>query len=97
MHFFFFQVYRVLNPALLSWKMLVFLFLLAMLGTSQCLVFAPLINTVLLGAPMLSTRWIKTSTYLQSEPFLSITFIFINVKLLTIFAHNPNVLGLCSS
>jgi hypothetical protein len=35
---------------------------------SHCLVFVPLINTVLLlGAPMLPTRWVKISTYLQLE------------------------------
>jgi hypothetical protein len=34
----------------------------------------PLIDTVLLlGAPMLPTRWVKISTYLQSETFLSDT------------------------
>jgi hypothetical protein len=55
-------------------------------------VFVPLINTVLrLGAPVLPTRWVKISTYLQSEPLLSITFIPINLKLLLIFVNNPNV------
>jgi hypothetical protein len=34
------------------------------------------INIVLLlGAPMLPTRWIKISTYLRFEPFLSVIFI----------------------
>jgi hypothetical protein len=38
-------------------------------------VFVPLINTVLLlGAPMLPTRRVNISTYLQSDRFLSITF-----------------------
>jgi hypothetical protein len=36
--------------------------------------------------------WVKISTYLHSEPFLSITFIIINRKLLIIFVQNPNVL-----
>jgi hypothetical protein len=66
-------------------KMLAFVFLPVILETSSCLVFAPLINTVLLGAPMMPT-------YFQSETFLSITFILINLKLLTIFVHTPNVL-----
>jgi hypothetical protein len=62
----------VLNPAFPSWKMLVFVILLTMLGTSQRLAFVPQINTVLLlGAPMLPTWWVKSSTYLQSEWFLS--------------------------
>jgi hypothetical protein len=57
-------------PALPSWKMLVFLILLAVLGTSQSLVFVPLLNTVLLlCTPMLTTWWVKISTYLQSERF----------------------------
>jgi hypothetical protein len=52
----FFRCIVALNPALPIWKMLVFVFLLAMLGTSQSLVLVPLINTVLLlGAPMLPT------------------------------------------
>jgi hypothetical protein len=56
--------------ALRFWKILAFAFLPAILGTSQCLVFVPPINSVLLlGAPMLSTRWVKISTYLQSERF----------------------------
>jgi hypothetical protein len=39
------------------------------------------INTVLLlGAPMLPTRWVKISTYLQSEQFLSIIFILMNLN-----------------
>jgi hypothetical protein len=60
---------------------------------SHCLVFVPLINIVLLlGAPMLSTRWVKISTYLQLEPFLSIIFILINLKLLKLLVHNPNIL-----
>jgi hypothetical protein len=60
-----------LNLALPSWKMLPFVSLQAVLGTSHCLVFV-LINTVLLlGAPMLPTRWAKISTYLQSEQSLN--------------------------
>jgi hypothetical protein len=47
------------NPALPSWKMLVFVFLLAMLGTSQNLAFV-----LLLGAPMLRKWWVKISTYI---------------------------------
>jgi hypothetical protein len=67
--FFFF----LLNPALPSWKMSVFVSLLAMFGTSQSLAFVPQINTVpMLGAPMLPTRWVKISIYLQSERFLFI-------------------------
>jgi hypothetical protein len=81
------------NPALPFWKMLASVFLPAILGTSHCLMFVPLINIVLLlGAPMLPTRWVKLSTHLQSGPFLSITFILINLKLLIIFVHTPNVL-----
>jgi hypothetical protein len=43
---------------------------------------------------MLPLRWVKISTYtyLQSESFLSITFILINLKLLILFVHDPNVL-----
>jgi hypothetical protein len=41
---------------------------------------------------MLPMRWVRISTYLQSETFLSITFILINLKLLIIFVHTPNVL-----
>jgi hypothetical protein len=81
-----------LNPALPFWKMLPFVFLPTILGTSNCLVFVPLINTVLLDAPMLPTRWVKISTYLQSETFLSIIFLLINLKLLIIFVHTPDVL-----
>jgi hypothetical protein len=44
-----------LHLALLSWKMLVLVSLLAMLGSSQRLAFVPQINTVLLDAPMLPT------------------------------------------
>jgi hypothetical protein len=62
-----------LNPTLPSWKMSVFVFMLAMLRTSQSLVFVPLINTVLLlGAPVLPMWRIKISTYSKSERFLSI-------------------------
>jgi hypothetical protein len=89
---FLFRSIMVLNPALPSLKMLAFVFLPEILGTFHCLVFYRLINTVLLGAPMLPTRWVKISTYLQSEPFLSITYILINLKLLILFVHNPNVL-----
>jgi hypothetical protein len=45
---------------------------------------------------MLPTRWVKISTYLQSEPFLSVIFILNNLKLLTLFVHIPNVSVLCS-
>jgi hypothetical protein len=54
-----------------SWKVFFFVFLLAMLGTSQSLVFVPIMNT-LPGEPMLSTWWIKISTYLQPGRFLSV-------------------------
>jgi hypothetical protein len=48
-------------------------------------ILALLLNTILLlYAPMLPTRWVKISTYLHSEPFLSITFL-LKLKLLTIF------------
>jgi hypothetical protein len=58
-----------------------------------CLVFVPLINSVLLlGAPVVPTCWVKILTYLQSQPFFSITFILIDLKLLITFVHNPNVL-----
>jgi hypothetical protein len=46
----------------------------------------------LLGAPVLPTRWVKISTYLQSGTFLSITFMLINLKLLIMFVRTPNVL-----
>jgi hypothetical protein len=75
-----FRTNVVLNPALPFWKILVFVFLPAVFGTSNCLMFVPLINTVLLlGAPMLPTRWVKISTYLQSERFPSDT-LHSNVK-----------------
>jgi hypothetical protein len=83
----------VLNPVLPFWKMLVFVLPVAMLGTSYCLVWVPLINTVLLhGEPMLPTWWANISAYLQSKPLFSITFILTNLKLLIIFVHTPNVL-----
>jgi hypothetical protein len=64
---------------------LAFMFLPAILGVSHYLLFVPVINTVLLlGAPMLPTRLVKISTYLQPGPFFSITFILINLKLLII-------------
>ncbi|PNF15180.1 hypothetical protein B7P43_G14670 [Cryptotermes secundus] len=86
--FFLFRSF-VLNPALLFWKMLAFVFVPAILWTSHCLMFVPLTSTVpLLGAPMLPTRWVKISTYLKSEQFLSIT---LNLKLLIIFDNTPNI------
>jgi hypothetical protein len=45
MHLFLFRPIVALNPALPSWKMLVFVSLLAMLGTSQGLAFVPLTNS----------------------------------------------------
>jgi hypothetical protein len=48
MHFLLFRSIVVLNPALPYWKMLAFMFLPAVFGTSICLVFVPQINTVLL-------------------------------------------------
>jgi hypothetical protein len=56
-----------------------------MLGASQRLAFVPQTNTVLLGAPMLPTRWVKISTYLQSERFFFIIFYNFVLKLLIIF------------
>jgi hypothetical protein len=51
--------------------------LLAMFGTSQRLAFVPLTNTVLLlGAPVQPTWWVKILTYLQSERFLFIIYIY---------------------
>jgi hypothetical protein len=89
-----------LNHALPSWEMLVFVSLLAMFGTSQRLAFAPLTNTILrLGAPMQPTRWVKISTYLQSERFLSIIFYNLVLRLLIIvkaLVLNPYVHVLCS-
>jgi hypothetical protein len=41
---------------------------------------------------MLQTQWVKISTYLQSETFLSVTFLLINIKFLIMFCHNRNVL-----
>jgi hypothetical protein len=80
MHFFLFRSIVGSNLALPFWKMLAFVSLPVILGTSHCLVFVPLINTVLLlGAPMLPTRRVKVSTYLQSEPFHSIIFIVIDL------------------
>jgi hypothetical protein len=84
MHFFLFRPTVALNPALPSWKMSVFVTLLAMFGTSRRLAFVPQVNTVLLlGAPMLPTRWLKILTYLQLERFLF--FIFYNLTLLILF------------
>jgi hypothetical protein len=89
-----------LYSVLLSWKMLVFVSLLAMLGTSQHLVFVPLTNTVLLlGAPMQPTWWVKILTYLQSERFLFIIFYNLVFKLSIIVEAvvlNPYVHVLCS-
>jgi hypothetical protein len=90
-----------LSPAPRSWKMLVFVSLLAMLGTSQRLASVPLINTVLLlGAPMQPTWWVKILIYLQSKRFLYIVFYNLVFKLLIIVKSlvlNPNVPVLCSS
>jgi hypothetical protein len=92
-HFFFLKSIVTLKPARLFWKMLAFVFLPSIIGTSHSLVFVPLINTaILFGAPMLPTQWVKISIYFQSEPFPSITFILINLKLLIMFVHTPNVL-----
>jgi hypothetical protein len=54
----------LLNPTLPSWKMLVFIALLAMLETAQRLDFVPQINTLLLGTPMLPAWWVKILTYI---------------------------------
>jgi hypothetical protein len=94
-----FRLTVALNPALPSWKMLVFVSLLAMFGTSQRLAFVPLTNTVLFGAPMQPTWWVKISTYLQSERFLFIIFYNHVLKLLIIvkaLVLNPYVHVLCS-
>jgi hypothetical protein len=91
-----------LNPALPSWKMLVFVSLLAVLGTSQCLAFVSQTNTILrLGAPMLPTWLVKISTYLQSVRFLFFILVFCNLALeLLIIVNalvlNPYVDVLCS-
>jgi hypothetical protein len=42
-----FRSILTLNPALPLWKMLASMFLPTIIGTSHCLVFFPLINTVL--------------------------------------------------
>jgi hypothetical protein len=87
-----------LNPALPTSKMLVFVLLLAVLGTSQCLEFAPQKHCPAAGTLILPTRRV-ISTYLKSEWFLSIIFnkflpkIVINFKALT---HDSNVPVLCS-
>jgi hypothetical protein len=79
---FLFRLIVALNPALPSWKILVFMSLLTMLGTSQGLAFVPQINTVLpVGAPMLPTWWVKISTYLQSERVFSIVFYNLVLKI----------------
>jgi hypothetical protein len=75
MHFFFCSTYRWLKSLTFPCIIIVFVFLLAILGTSQSLVFLSLVRTVLqLGTPMLPTWWVKISTYLQSELFLLIIF-----------------------
>jgi hypothetical protein len=80
MYFFLFRPIVALSPAPPSWKMLVFVSLLAVFGTSQRLASVPLTNTVLLlSAPMQSMRWVKISTYLRSEWFLSIIFYSYNL------------------
>jgi hypothetical protein len=62
-------------------KMLAFVFLPAISGNSHCSVLVPLTNTVLLlGAPTLPTWWVKISTYLHLELFLSITFMLLIVN-----------------
>jgi hypothetical protein len=62
---FLFRHIEALNPALPAWKLSVFVFLPAMLGTPQRSELVPLINTVLLlGAPVLPMRWVEISTYL---------------------------------
>lgn len=72
-----------------------FVFLLVVWGTSQCLVFVPPINTLLpLGASVLPTwRWVQISTHLQSKRFLLIIFHNLLLKI----GNNVWVLGLCRS
>jgi hypothetical protein len=88
------------KPAISRWQKKVFISVNS-LGTSQRLVSVPQINTILLlGAPMLPTWWVKISTCLQSERFLSIIFYNLEIKLLIIFKAlvlNPYVHVLCSS
>jgi hypothetical protein len=72
--------------SLMENAVLVFVFLLAILGTSHCWAFV-----LLLGAPSLPTWRVKISNYLQSQRLLSITFIPICLKLLKIFVRNHNV------
>jgi hypothetical protein len=42
--------------------------------------------------PSARCAYAANATYLQSEPFISITFILINLKLLIIFVHTLDVL-----
>jgi hypothetical protein len=82
MHFSLFKSIVEINRALPFWKILAYVFLLVILGTSHCSGFVRLINTVLLlDAPSLPTRWVNISTYLRLEQSLSITF-----------AHQPKLL-----
>jgi hypothetical protein len=88
---FLFRPIVALSPVLPSWKMLVIVSLLAMFGTSQRLASVPLTNiALLLGAPMQPTRWVKISTYLRPERFLSIIFYNLVPKIVN------NILGSCS-
>jgi hypothetical protein len=65
-----FRSIAALNPALPFWKMLAFVFLLAILGHCLCIDLIFLINTVLLlGAPMLPTWWVKILAYMQLQQF----------------------------
>jgi hypothetical protein len=48
-----------------------------------------------LGAPVLPTRWVKISIYLQLKLFISIIIILIKLKFLILFFHNPNSNVLC--
>jgi hypothetical protein len=79
MHFIFIQVYRGLKSCT-SLLENAFMFLPTILGISYYLVFVLLINTVLLlGAPMLPTRWVNILTICNRSSFAEI-FILMNVN-----------------
>jgi hypothetical protein len=86
-----------LKPALPFWKILNFMFLQAIVGTSHCLVFVPLINPIpVFGAPVLSTLWVNIRTYLRSEPFLCHIYTHLP-KIVNLFCSKSLCSVLCSS
>jgi hypothetical protein len=82
MHCFLFKFTLVLYSLLLSWKLLLFEFLLGILRTSLCYMSAPHVKTVpLLGVHKLLMLFAGTLTYSEPRTFSLIAF-YNNLQLL---------------